>query len=215
MKLPWDNKNAARRNGHGERGQDWSAGTTDDHNLGDLEPGDAITFWGEGDRVVTTVYECAEGIGEREYRWKWVFLDDGSLVEHSADGQWRYTEHQIVPQGSALFSDLVGPGGMLEQFEARVRTDTVGDDPLWVELKGRRYRATATGTVAPQRRGPSPTLSPWAQIVKKAEGNVYFSFVAADDEQAGVLGLWTSHVCLSFGRPIATTDIDGVFRRPR
>ena len=214
MKLPWD-KNAGRRNGHGEEGQDWSAGTTGDHNLGDLEPGDAITFWGEGDRVVTCVYECSEGIGEREYRWKWIFLDDGSLVEHSADGQWRYTEHQIVPQGSALFSDLVGPKGLLEQFEERVRTDTVGEDPVWVELKGQRYRATSTGTVAPKRRGRAPSLAPWVQIVKNAEGNVYFSFVGAEDESAGVLGLWTSHVCLSYGRPIGVTDIDGVFRKPR
>ena len=214
MKLPWD-KDGARRNGHGRTGHDWHAGTTDDHNLGDLEPGDAITFWGEGNRVVTCVYECAEGIGEREYQWKWVFLDDGSLVEHSADGQWRYTEHQLVPQGSALFSDLVGPDGMLEQFEARVRVDTVGDDPLWVELKGQRYRVTSTGTVAPKRRGPSPSLAPWSQMVKNADGNVYFSCVAAEDESAGVLGLWTSHICLSFGRPIGLTDIDAVFRRPR
>ena len=35
MKLPWDK--AARNNGHGEQGQDWSAGTTGDHNLGDLD----------------------------------------------------------------------------------------------------------------------------------------------------------------------------------
>jgi hypothetical protein len=209
MKLPWDNVQA-RRNGPA---RDPLAGMSDDRNLGDLEPGDAIDFWGEGHRIVKSVYECSERLGDREYAWRWVFLDDGSLVEHSLDGQWRYTEHEIVPQGSALFSALVGPGGALEQFEARVRDDSAGDNPLVVTLRDREYRVTSTGTVVPARRGDPPRLAPWTQFVRRADENVYFSLVAADDESSGVLGIWTSHVCLSFGRPIAETDIDAVFRR--
>jgi hypothetical protein len=210
MKLPWDRDKDNRRNGPP---RDPLAGQSDDLNLGDLEPGDAISFWGEGHRIVKSVFECSEGIGERAYTWRWIFLDDGSLIEHSDDGQWRYTEHQIVPQGSALFSDLVGPGGMLEQFEARVRVDRVADDPVWTELRGHRYRVTSTGTVAPKRRGDQPQLGPWTKFVRQADNNIYFALVQAEDEEAGVLGLWTSHVCLSFGRPIGLTDIDAIYRR--
>ena len=211
MKLPWD-KADPHRNG----ATDPSAlAGADEHSLAGLEPGDAISFWGEGDRIVTCVFECREGIGARSYTWRWMFLDDGSLVEHSGDGQWRYTEHQIVPQGTALYSDLVGPGGLLEQFEARVRNDTVGDEPVLTTLRDRHYRITSTGAVEAKRHGPPPGLSPWAQLLDNPQENVYFSLVAADDETQGVLGIWTSHVCLSFGRPIAETDVDGIYRRPR
>ena len=211
MKMPWD-KDAARRNG--PAGAD-ALRAADEQELGDLEPGDALSFWGEGNRVVTCVFDCVEGLGEREYRWRWIFLDDGSLVEYSADGRWRYTEHEIVPQGSGRFSELVGPRGLLEQFEARVRDDTVGENPVIAELRGRRYRVTSTGTVAATLRGQPPRLGPWAQFVGNAERNVYFGRVAADEETEGVLGVWTSHVCLSFGRPIAETDVDGIYRRSR
>lgn len=206
MKLPWD-----KHEGNGKAPEPYTP-STEDHDLGKLQPGDALALWGEGDKVVTCVFSCAEGIGARRYTWLWAFLDDGSLVEHSADGQWRYTEHQVVPQGSALYSDLVGPGGLLEQFEARVRNDTVGDDPVFVTLKDRRYRVTSTGTVEATRRGPAPGLGPWTQLLSNPDENVYFSLVAADDETQGALGLWTSHVCLSFGRPFEESDITGIYR---
>ncbi len=212
MKLPWD---LDRRNGQdgSKRDQDPMRGTSEDRDLGDIEPGDAIDFWGEGHRVVTCVLECSERIGMREYAWRWSFLDDGSIVEASLDGQWRYAEHEIVPQGSALFSDLVGSKGLLEQFEARVRDDSVGDNPLFIELRSKRYKVTSTGTVAPKRRGEAPKLGPWAQFVKNPDENVYFSLVAAEDENDGVLGVWTSHVCLSFGKPISETDVNAVYRK--
>ncbi|MGH2353400.1 MAG: hypothetical protein ACRDI2_01950 [Chloroflexota bacterium] len=212
MKLPWD-KSVGRRNGSSGLSSLPRADPLDDQSFADLEPGDAISFWGEGNRLVTCVFDCAEGIGERRYTWRWLFLDDGSLIEHSADGRWRYTEHEIVPQGSALFSDLVGSGGLLEQFEARVRNDSVGDDPVFTELRSRRYRVTATGTVEVTRHGDPPRLAPWGQFVKSQEENIYFSLVAVDDETEGVLGLWTSHVCLSFGKPVGETDVDGIYRR--
>jgi hypothetical protein len=211
MKLPWG--------GHKERGNGKAPGPaaytppSEDRDLAHLRPGDVISIWGDEDHVVTCVFDCAEGIGARRYTWTWSFLDDGSLIEHSADGQWHYSEHQIVPQGSALYSDLVGPGGLLEQFEARVRNDTVADDPVFVMLKERRYRVTSTGVVEATRRGDPPGLAPWTQLVSNPEENAYFSLVAADDETQGVLGLWTSHVCLSYGRPFEQSDITAIYRR--
>jgi hypothetical protein len=209
MKFPWDPD--TRRNGHSR--EDPLRGTSEDRNLADLEPGDAIDFWGEGHRIVTCVYECSERIGVREYAWRWTFLDDGSLIESSLDGQWRYTEHQIVPQGSPLYAQIVGTGGVLETFEARVRNDSIAENPVITPLRERSYRVTSTGTVAPKRRGEPPKLMPWTQFVRNPEENVYFSFVAEESEEDGVLGLWTSHVCLSFGKPIAESDIDGVYRK--
>lgn len=188
-------------------------GRLDEPDLATVSPGDAISFWGEGNRLVTCVFDCAEGIGERRYTWRWLFLDDGSLVESSPDGWWRYGEHEIVPQGSPRYAALVGSGGLLERFETRVRNDTVHDDPVTVELQGRRYRVTSTGTAEVTRHGEAPRLLPWQQFVADPADNVYFALVAEEDEGAGVLGLWTSHVCLSFGRPVSQTDVDGIYHR--
>ena len=81
-------------------------------------------------------------------------------MESSADGWWRYAEHEILPQGSGRYAALVGRGGALEQFETRVRNDTVHDDPVLVELQGRRYRVTSTGTVEIARHGEPPASPP-------------------------------------------------------
>jgi hypothetical protein len=213
MKLPWGNQ-PARRNGQSQPGAlPGDDARTGEPDISCVAPGDAISFWGEGNRLVSCVFDCSEGIGDRQYSWRWIFLDDGSLVEDSADGWWRYAEHEIIPQGSGRYADLVGSGGALEQFETRVRNDTVHDDPVIVELQGRRYRVTSTGTVQVVRRGDAPRLTPWQQFVADREDNVYFSLVAAEDEAAGVLGIWTSHICLSFGRPVPRSDVDGVFHR--
>ena len=229
MKLPW-NGDTTRRNGRSrarslpEPGAGLGPGGETDRlagasreasseDLAGLAPGDAISFWGEGNRLVSCVFDCGEGIGEQRYTWHWIFLDDGSLVESSADGWWRYTEHEILPQGSPRYAALVGHDGALEQFEARVRNDTVHDDPVLVELQGRPYRVTSTGTVGVARHGEPPRLSPWQRFVSEAEENVYFSLVCTEDEEAGVLGIWTSHVCLSFGRPLSQSDVDGIYHR--
>ncbi len=213
MKLPWGNQ-PAHRNGRSEPGAlPGDAAGSGEPDISGVAPGDAISFWGEGNRLVTCVFDCSEGIGDRQYNWRWIFLDDGSLVEDSADGWWRYAEHEIIPQGSGRFAALAGSGGALEQFETRVRNDTVHDDPVVVELQGRRYRVTSTGTVSIVRRGDAPRLGPWRQFVATVQDNVYFSLVAEEDEASGVLGIWTSHICLSFGRPVSRSDVDGVYHR--
>lgn len=182
-------------------------------DLSTLEPGDAIAFWPEGDHVVRTVFECEETVGEHTYRWRWMFLDDGSLVECSADGEWRYTEHEILPQGSRSYEDLVGPGGALEVFEARVRDGTADDEPVLVPLRGRQYRVASTGTARVVQRGRESGLMPWTHFVADPSENVYFGLADTEDESQGALGIWTTHVCLSFGRRLSSTDIDRVYRR--
>jgi len=93
MKLPWGTHDDK---GNGKAPEPYTP-STEDHDLAHLRPGDGISIWGDEDHVVTCVFDCAEGIGARRYTWTWAFLDDGSIVEHSADGQWRYTEHQVLP----------------------------------------------------------------------------------------------------------------------
>ena len=79
----------------------------------------------------------------------------------------------------------------------------------------RQLARTAPPLTRPRRytMQPAPRLTPWQQFVPNREDNVYFSLVGEEDEAAGVLGIWTSHVCLSFGRPVPRSDVDGVFHR--
>ncbi|MBI3966946.1 MAG: hypothetical protein HY329_15035 [Chloroflexi bacterium] len=187
----------------------------DEKNLDGLEPGDALSFWAEDEVLVQTIFDCTESIGGDEVSWRWLFLDDGSLIEVSPDGQWRYREHEVVPQGGRLFEELVAPGGTLEEFESRVRQGTSGRNPVVVELRGKPYRVTSTGTVKIERKGAEPTLAPWAKLGPNPDNNIYFSLVETEDEESGALGIWTNHVCLSFGRPIDPTDLEQVFRKER
>ncbi|MBI3977099.1 MAG: hypothetical protein HY331_02830, partial [Chloroflexi bacterium] len=176
-----------------------------DRVIGLLSPGDIIQFWVEGTRIVSTVLNCQETIGARTYGWQWSFLDDGTLVEHSADGEWRYREHEVIPQGSSLYEELVAPDGLLVQFEERVRAGTSGRQPVFVHLRDRVYRIANTGTLIAQRSGAQPTIEPWQAFSPDPKENVYFGLVNTEDDEDGVLGIWTSHVCLSFGRPINPT----------
>lgn len=179
-----------------------------------LEPGDAIIFWLKGSRIVQCVYDCSEVLNTGTTTWRWVFLDDGTLLEHSPDGDWLYTDHQIVNQGSALFEELLAQDGALMRFEERVRAQTAGRQPVYVMLKETRYRVTSTGTVAVRRKGTPPALLPW-QGFSSNQDNVYFGLVNPDDEADGVLGIWTNHVCLSYGRALAPADIEAVYRKNR
>jgi hypothetical protein len=184
-----------------------------DRDLSTLEPGDAIAFWPDGDHVVVTVFQCEETVGAHTYRWRWMFLDDGSLLECSADGEWRYTEHELLPQGSKRYEELVGPGGALELFEARVRDSTADDEPVLVRLRGRDYSVASTGTVHAERRGAEPGLMPWTCFVSDPNENVYFGLADTSDQSQGAVGIWTTHVCVSFGGRLTDLDIDRVYRR--
>lgn len=181
--------------------------------IGRLSPGDIVVFWLEGSRIVTTVFDCEETIGGRTTSWQWSFLDDGTLIEHSADGEWRYREHEIVAQGTALYEELVAPDGILVQFEERVRARVSGRQPVFVHLREKVYRVANTGTFIARRKGPPPPLEPWTAFSETPAENVYFGLVNVDDEDDAVLGIWTTHICLSFGSLLTPTDIDTVYRK--
>ncbi len=183
--------------------------------LESLRPGDILDIWGEGHRVVSTVLACTETVAGRSYDWRWMFLDDGTLLEVSPDGTFRYREHRVVKQGTGLYEELTAQDGALVRFERRVREGTSGRRPVEIALEDRTYRVASTGTVAAVRVGEEPTLLPWRSFSEAADQNVYFGLVDVEDEDRVGLGLWTAHVCLSFGAPFDPSDVTGIFPRER
>jgi hypothetical protein len=184
----------------------------DDDNLKALGPGDALEIWAEGSRVVRTAYNCHEMVSGRIYSWQWLFLDDGNLIEVSPDGYFRYTVHRILKQGTDLYEELVAQDGALVRFEQRVRDNEAGRRPVLVSIDSHQYRITSTGTVSAERRGAENSLLPWNGFSAEPNENVYFGMVDVDDEEQVILGLWTDHVCLSFGKEFDPTDVTEVYR---
>ncbi|HEX5415193.1 MAG TPA: hypothetical protein VFZ25_05970 [Chloroflexota bacterium] len=198
---------------HKEPGDDIELPKSPLEQLPLLKPGDAVAFWGAGNRVVTTRLDCQETVNDETYNWTWWFLDDQSILEVSLDGQFHYTNHEIAHQGGSLYQTLVAQDGALVHFEERVRDETVADRPVHVTLGEHEYRVASTGTfTVVNRQGPAPRPIPWQGIGNRADDNVYFSLVRSDDENAVALGIWTNHVCLSYGTPIDDTSITEVFR---
>ena len=176
-----------------------------------LNPGDALDVWVEGHRVVTTVFDCREEFEGRYYTWRWIFLDDDSLIELSPDGCFRYREHHIARQGDGFYESLVAQDGILVRFEAHVRAGETAQRPVHVTVGDREFRVASTGTVAVQRRGESPPLLPWQTFSGAPDENVYFGLVDVDSEDRVGLGLWTTHVCISLGAFLDPSDIVQVF----
>lgn len=190
-----------------------------DLDLGDriraLRPGDALEIWEEGNFIVKTVYLCRESVGGRTVEWVWVFLDDGSLLEASPDGRFRYREHIVLKQGTGPYEEIVAQDGALVRFEERVRAATSGRRPVHVSLEGREYRLTSTGTVAVDRLGETPDSVPWQSFSDVPGENVYFGLVETDDEDSVGVGIWTAHVGIALGRTFDPSDISEVYSAER
>lgn len=178
-----------------------------------LLPGDALDLAERPDLLVRTVFHASETIQDLTVEWRWIFLDDGSLLELAPKGRFQYSRHQVQPRGHSLYEELVAQDGALTRFERHVREGSVAERPVHVTLEERRYRVISTGTCLARRLGAEPELAPWRDFQAEPEQNVYFNLVDVDDEASVVLGLWTSDLCLSFGRPLEPGDIRGI-RRP-
>jgi hypothetical protein len=187
--------------------------TEAEERLDSVLPGDVLEFWSEGTLVVQTVFHCKEEVDSRTVEWSWMFLDDGSLVEVSLDGLFRYRAHEIVKQGSALYEELVAQDGALVRFEEHVRAGTSGRRPVHVMIDEKQYQITSTGTLQAVRLGEAPTLIPWNTFSSKPDENVYFGMVEAENEDNVALGLWTAHICLSRGQAFERSDVTEIYRR--
>jgi len=184
----------------------------DEERLDDLLPGDALDFWMEESVIIKTVLRCWETTDSGTVEWRWMFLDDGSLLEVSPDGNFRYREHRIFNQGSVMYEELVAQDGALVRFEERVREGTSGRRPVHVTVGDTEYRITSTGTVAVERLGEEPEPLTWRTFNRNPDENVYFGLVDTADESNVGLGLWTAHVCLSIGKEFDRTDITAIYR---
>jgi hypothetical protein len=172
-----------------------------------LLPDDRLAVGAGEPRLVRTVLVCREVIQGQVTEWRWVFLDDGSLLELAPKGWAHYERHLILERGTALYEALVAQDGALVRFERRVRAGTWARRPVRVTIEGQTYRLRFTGTFSAQRFGEEPNLSAWRAIQADSDQNVYFGLLADTDEQSLVLGVWTTDVSLSFGRPIGQSEL--------
>jgi hypothetical protein len=192
--------------------------------LESLLPGDVVSFWDGGDSVVQAVLECREELNRRETVWRWNVLDDGRLLEVAPEGAVLYERTAVVHQDSADFETLTSDpeqGGVLKAFEARVRQGTAARQPTLFEYEQRTYRVVSTGIFEARPIGASgyPNLPVWRDVNPTDPGdNVYFELepteeVPATEAGSEVLGIWTSHIALLFGRPLRAADVQSIYPR--
>src|SRR5919108_5514473 len=189
-----------------------------------LLPGDVVSFWDGGDHVVQAVLECREELNRRETTWRWNVLDDGRMLEVAPEGPVLYERTAVLHQDSADFETLTSDpeqGGVLKAFEARVRQGTAARQPTLFEYESSVYRVVSTGIFDARPIGASgfPNLPVWRDINPTDPGdNVYFELepteeLPADEAGREVLGIWTSHIALLFGRPLRAADVQSIYPR--
>ena len=189
-----------------------------------LLPGDVVSFWDAGDSVVQAVLECHEELNGRETAWRWNILDEGHVLEITPEGNTLYERTAILRQTSAEFETLTADpeqGGVLKAFEARVRQGTAARNPTLFEYEGSVYRVVSTGIFAAASVDADvyPNLDVWRDINPDNPGdNVYFELeptedVPETDSGSEVLGIWTTHIALLFGRPLKPADVQTVYPR--
>ena len=189
-----------------------------------LLPGDVVSFWDAGDSVVQAVLECREELNRRETVWRWNILDEGRVLEITPEANTLYERTAILRQSSAEFETLTADpeeGGVLKAFEARVRQGTAARNPTLFEYDGSVYRVVSTGIFAASGVGAGgyPNLDVWRDINPDNPGdNVYFELEPTEDVPEGdsgseVLGIWTTHIALLFGRPLRGADVQTIYPR--
>jgi hypothetical protein len=88
------------------------------------------------------------------------------------------------------------------------------------EYEGRVYRVVSTGIFDARPIGQTkfPNLDVWRDVNPTNPGdNVYFELEPTvetpGDDSSEVLGIWTSHIALLFGRPLKAADIQSIYPR--
>jgi hypothetical protein len=192
--------------------------------LESLLPGDVVSLWDDGDHVVQAVLECREELNRRETVWRWNVLDEGRVLEVTPEGNVLYDRTVVLHQDSAEFETLTSDpaqGGVLKAFEARVREGTAARQPTLFEFEQGVYRVVSTGIfdARPLDATSYPNLPVWRDVnPTDASDNVYFELEPTTEPPAGesgseVLGIWTTHIALLFGRPLQAADIQSIYPR--
>jgi hypothetical protein len=189
-----------------------------------LLPGDVVSLWDAGDHVVQAVLECREELNGRQTVWHWNVLDEGRLLEATPEGNTLFERTVILHQDSAEFETLTSDpdqGGVLKAFEARVRQGIAARNPTLFEFEGRVFRVVSTGIFDARPIGQFgyPNLDVWRDVNPSNPGdNVYFELeptedTPGNDSASEVLGVWTSHIALLFGRPLKPADVQSIYPR--
>ena len=190
-----------------------------------LLPSDVVSFWDGGDHVVEAVLDCREELNNRATSWRWNLLDEGHVLEATPEGNTLYDRTVILHQDSPEFETLTSDpaqGGVLKAFEARVRQGNAARNPTLFEYEGRVFRVVSTGIFAAQPVGQAgyPNDTVWRDInPTNPVDNVYFELEPTEESPPGdrspseVLGIWTSHIALLFGRPLRAADIQSIYPR--
>jgi hypothetical protein len=189
--------------------------------LADLLPGDVVSFWERGDSVVQAVLECREELNRRETVWRWNLLDESRVLEVTPEATTLYERSVVFHQSSAEFETLTADpeqGGVLKAFEARVRQGTAARNPTLFEFEDKVYRVVSTGIFDARPIGATsyPNLETWRDINPNNAGdNVYFELEPTEEDSSvtDVLGIWTSHIALLFGRSLKPGDIQTIYPR--
>ena len=172
-----------------------------------VAPGDLVRFPNGRRQRVTTTFACHDPSSGS--RWWWSFLDDGTILDQTATGDWHYVEHEVLALDAMFARELVGPNGYLEDFEAQVRAG--GPTPaVVVPFAGRPWHVATTGIVAATRIGPSAPLPGWSSLGSGAPGarDVWFALEDRARPARTVIGIWTDFLALAVGRRLTP-------RRPR
>ncbi|MSQ23617.1 MAG: hypothetical protein EXR58_03550 [Chloroflexi bacterium] len=176
--------------------------------LASLAAGDVVNLNGHL-LIVEAAVDCREALLNRETRWRWLFLGDGSLLESSPSENILYAGIQLVRQGSEDFQELVADGGVLKRFEEQVRSLGAGAELDYQSPSGGAYRMRSTGTFAVDAMGTLPAREVWRDISASQPDNVYFKLAGAED--SSLLGVWTTHIALCAGRPLSGGEILGLY----
>jgi hypothetical protein len=151
------------------------------------------------------VLHCSEELAGQTTRWRWLFLDDGGLLELAPRGARAYGHHRILERSHPLYQQVVAQDGVLVRFEARVRTGSAAVEPTYLTIDGREYTVQATGTARLERvEGTPPSLAAWSSLAADPAQNVWCHLGEVDGPGAA-LGLWTHALCLSFGQAVEWT----------
>jgi hypothetical protein len=189
-----------------------------------LLPGDVVSFWDGGDNVVQAVLECSEELNGRQTVWRWNLLDEDRILEVTPEATTLYERSVVLHQDSAEFETLTTSpeqGGVLKAFEARVREGIAARNPTLFEFESRAYRVVSTSVFDAKAIGQTgyPNRPVWRDINPTDPGeNVYFELEPTeetpnDTTDSEVLGIWTSHILLLFGRPLRAGDIQAIYPR--
>jgi hypothetical protein len=180
-----------------------------------LAPGDALILEDGRDFLVQSAIDCREELEGRVTEWRWILLDDGSVLEVLRHALNLYDHEEILYQGTPPYAMLTGQGdqdGLLRVFEARVRSGNIAAMPVQYEHGGNSLQIRSTGTFSATFNGVTDA-EVWADVSANAAENVYVKFDSGTGDATLGLAVWTTHIAFCTGQALAHADIKGMYSR--